>query len=203
MSLALRSLRTVRFAAALATVFVAGCASVVAPPPPAPATYDLGPAPSRDGGSGGRVTVDVSASIRLDQPAMRYRLLYADPNEIHAYTRSRWEATPGRLLAEHLAQSWTGPALGACRLSLTVYEWIHEFATTDSSRVVLAIDARFVDHAGRSLGQRAFRADVPAARHDAAGMAAASRQAVANLQQGLAGWLLAEGLSADAACQRR
>lgn len=181
---------------------VAGCASVVAPPLPAPATYDLGPADLRGGGDG-RVSIDVVAPTWLDQPAMRYRLSYADPHEVRAYTRSRWVAPPGRLLGQRLVQAWVGPSLGTCRLVVAVDEWIHDFAAPERSRVVIAVDVRLVDRTGRRLGQRAFRREVAASRHDAPGMAAASREAVAGLLPGLNEWLAAGSHAGAADCQTR
>ena len=181
----------------------AGCASVVAPPPSAQATYDLGPMVFDDSRSG-RGAVVVVVPPRLDQPLMRYRLSYADPHEVRAYTRSRWEAPPGRLLGERFAQAWPGPDLGDCRLVVSVDEWIHDFAAPDRSRVLLALDARLEDRDGRQLAQRRFHSEVAATRHDAPGMAAASREAVANVLRGMSTWLTADGRpTAAAACLRR
>lgn len=195
--------RIVRRACSITALgLVAGCASVVAPPPPAQATYDLGPAPLREGAAG-LVTVDVVAPSRLDQTRMRYRLGYADPHEVRAYTRSRWEAPPARLLSERFAQAWSGPDLGGCRLVVSLDEWIHDFPAPDRSRVLLAVDARLEDRAGKALAQRRFHSEVAATRHDAPGMAAASGAAAGQLQRDLSAWLAADGMPVGAACQRR
>lgn len=186
----------------LALLALAGCASVVAPPPPAPATYDLGPIGAR-AKAGERPTLAVVMPPWLDQPVMRYRLSYADPHEVRAYTRSRWEATPGRLLAERLEQAWPGPALGSCRVVVVVDEWIHDFAAPDRSLVVLAGDVRLVAPMGRRLAERAFRREVAPPRHDASGMAAASGEAAAALLQDFSAWLAASGFAGAPACQGR
>lgn len=187
-------------AGGIVVLLLAGCASVVAPPPPAQATYDLGPGEYRDGE---RIVVDVVAPPWIDQVAMRYRLGYADPHEVRSYTRSRWEASPVRLLAARLGQGWSGPPFGGCRLAVDVDEWIHEFAAPDRSRVILAVDARVVDRAGRRIAQRNVRSEVPAARHDAPGMAAASREAAVALQRSLGAWLAGETGVVGPGCQAR
>lgn len=167
---------------------IAGCAPLLPQSPPAPVTYDLGPAPE-SAPDAGALLVDVSAPAWLDQPAMRYRLAYVDPRQVSTYTRSRWVAPPARLLALHLRQTWRGPALGDCRLALGVDEWAHQFDGAERSRVVIALDARLLDRAGNLVARRALRRDAAPARHDAPGMAAASRAAVDGLVEDLAGWL--------------
>lgn len=202
MSLVLQS-RSIHQASCIAALaLLAGCASVVAPPPAAQATYDLGPAAFRDGAAG-RVAVEVVAAPRLDQTRMRFRLSYADPYEVRSYTQSRWDAPPARLLGAHFAQAWPGPDLGDCRLVVAVDEWIHDFAAPDRSRVLLALDARLQDRTGKPLAQRRFVSEVAAWRHDAQGMAAASGAAAGELLRGLSAWLAADGMPAGALCQSR
>lgn len=181
---------------------LAGCASLVPPPPAAQATYDLGPAAFREG-TGGRAAVEVVAPPRLDQTRMRFRLSYAEPYAVRTYTKSRWEAPPARLLDAYFAQAWPGPNLGECRLVVAVDEWIHEFAAPDRSRVRLAIDAQLQDRAGKPLSERRFVSDVAAMRHDAPGMAAASGAAAGELLSSLSAWLAADGTSAGTLCQPR
>lgn len=198
----MRGLRRLRLLGLVLLSTVAGCVSLTPEPPPAPVTYDLGPAPE-SAPDAGALLVEVSAPAWLDQPAMRYRLAYADPRQVSTYTRSRWVAPPPRLLGQHLRQTWRGPALGDCRLALGVDEWVHQFDGADRSRVVIAIDARLLDRAGSLVARRALRRDATPARHDAPGMAAASRMAVDGLVEDLAGWLGDPAAGRATACSPR
>lgn len=176
-----------RLFALLPVVLLTGCMSLTPQVSPAPASYDLGPL--EPAAARMPLLAEVTAPSWLDQPAMRYRLAYADPREVRSYTRSRWVAAPSQLLAQRLRQRWPGPDLAGCRLAISVDEWIHEFAATGRSQVVLAVEVRVFAPGGRLLAQRAVRQTAVPSRHDAPGMAAASGVAVDDLVREVSVWV--------------
>ncbi|MQR00579.1 ABC transporter [Glaciimonas sp. GS1] len=97
--------------AAIAIIFLAGCASKITPP----TQYDFGPLPST------AITTKVLPAISLadvDSPAwldntmMMYRLAYANDLQPHPYATTRWSMTPGQLFSQRL-KARIGQAGGA------------------------------------------------------------------------------------------
>jgi cholesterol transport system auxiliary component len=95
------------FAAAIALV-LAGCAAV--PDKPVRATaYDFGPGATAPAAVAVAplppiVLADVESSSALDNPAVLYRLGYADAHQLQPYAHARWSAAPPQLIRQRLRE---------------------------------------------------------------------------------------------------
>ena len=155
---------------ALTSAFLALCistgCSLLPDPPPAPARHDFGP-------SGDNAAAlpwpeaEVIAPEWLQDSALHYRLLYANPTEIRAYTRDSWVAPPPELLANRLNG---GPRAGSRRLTVKLRSFEQVFDRPGHSRVVMAFHASLTPtQDGAPIAERDFRFESPTSTADAPG----------------------------------
>ena len=160
-----------------------------------PARYDLGNLAGA--WSGSRIpiaAVDVQAASWLANPAMHFRLAYADSLRRQSYAESRWTAPPAELLERFLKRriifgqpDFSG---GGCRLHLVLDELEQRFDDAQTSRIVLEVRALLTPARGTDiLSKRAFLIQKPAAAPTAQGGVAAARDAVQGLAGELGAWL--------------
>lgn len=169
---------------------------------PAPAAYDLGPAPqvTVSGTSLPALALRVQAAPLLKGQAMLYRLAYADAAEVRAYARARWAVPPAELLQQRLRQTLgarqmlLAPGEGAARLlRLELEEFAQVFETPQRSVGQVRLRATLLQRtpAGeRALAQRSVEVQRAALSADAPGgvhaLAAATDAALEELMRWLA-----------------
>jgi len=147
-------------------LLLAGC-SLTPRVPSAVATYDFGtisrseflqPTPSP-------IPIQIAgivAPVWLDTQAMRYRLAYHHPAQIHTYANNRWAAPPANLLMERFKQhtvSWKNTSdqrNGSTRLTtyflkIELEEFIQVFDTVDHSRAIVSLRASLIERDTRRL----------------------------------------------------
>lgn len=152
-------------AAILALLFVSGCSLLPEPPPP-PARHDFGPMRA-DASPAPWSEAEVTAPEWLQDSALHYRLLYANPTEIRAYTRDSWVAPPPVLLANRLN---AGPRGGARRLTIHLRNFEQVFDRPGHSHVVMQFRAGLGPRAGGApVAERDFRFEMTTPTGDAAG----------------------------------
>ncbi len=189
---------------AAAALLLAGC-TINAPQRTAPAIYDLGEP------SAGRVSaraVPISAILLippvgappwLESTGITYRLAYESPRRLHAYSGSRWAATPATLLTEELRSRFTGVASGVvsavdgtqAEYVLRVYleDYTQTFEAADRARVTVRARATLVEAAARRVvAQHTFDIGREAAP-DAAGAASALAGTTDELVENLLDWV--------------
>lgn len=188
-----------RLLAILAGALLAACGGKVATVEPV--RYDFGGLTGK--WSGSRIpiaAVEVQAASWLSEPAMHFRLAYAEPLRRQSYAESRWAAPPAELLETFLKRrivfgqpDFSG---AGCRLQLAVDELEQRFDDPKTSRLVLEVRAQLTPAKGAEIFlRRAFLIDRPAAAADARGGVAAARDAVQALADDLGNWL--DGISRE------
>lgn len=193
--------------AGIGATALAGCsgASLLPPPPPAPALYGLDdgapaalpPAPPPAGAPSLLLSLP-RAAAGLDTRLIAYQ---RQPLRTEFYARSEWLDAPPRLLAPLLLRALdaTGafsavlpaPAFTPTRwrLDTELLRLQQEFGAAPPSQLRLTLRASLIDSAGRRvLATREFDLREPAPSEDAAGAVAAARVAAQALARGLAGF---------------
>ncbi|MGE0876184.1 MAG: hypothetical protein AB7O31_16095 [Burkholderiales bacterium] len=154
--------------------------------------YDLGiesPAARFPGLQGLRVR----AAAPFDTNDMLYRLAFRNPAELHAFSQSRWAATPAVLLQRRFSRAAAdGPA--RCAMEFEVSEFTQVFASRDASDIVLEGRAALLSGT-RRVAERVFRV----VETDAGGSAASGARGVARAADRLIGEIAAWS-SGVAAC---
>ena len=190
--------RIVRYTMTCLFVTLLTCACAT---PKAPLTvHDLGPLPNvaRTAPLPSFALGDVTASAFLDNPAMFYRLVYADAQQPRPYATSRWIMPPAQLFEQRLKArfgqagnpliSVADGALNVPLLHCELDEFSQTFDSPGSSHVT--ITARVAVFANRQLlGQRNFTQQRPAPSADATGGARALAIASDALIDDIALWL--------------
>lgn len=152
-------------AAILALFFSTGC-SLLPEPPPLPARHDFGPVRA-EASPLPWSEAEVTAPEWLQDSALHYRLLYANPTEIRAYTRDSWVAPPPVLLANRLNAGTRG---GPRRLTLNLRNFEQVFDRPGSSRVVMQCHAGLgPGTVGAPVAERDFSFAMTTPTGDAAG----------------------------------
>jgi cholesterol transport system auxiliary component len=179
-----------------------------------PMSYDFGPGPLTTPPSDRRaplpalVLAEVQAGPALGSPAMLYRLLYADAQQLQPYALARWSMPPAELLRQRLAdtlgqrRALLGPGDGASTstgmttLRLTLEEFSQLFDSPQQSRGLLRLRAT-VSQAGpggeQLLAQRSIIVQRPAPSADAAGGVRALSAATDAAAEELVAWLAQQG----------
>lgn len=179
-----------------------------------PMSYDFGPGPLTTPPSDRRaplpplVLAEVQAGPALGSPAMLYRLLYADAQQLQPYALARWSMPPAELLRQRLAdtlgqrRALLGPGDGASTstgmttLRLTLEEFSQLFDSPQQSRGLLRLRAT-LSQAGpggeQLLAQRSVIVQRPAPSADAAGGARALSAATDAAAEELVAWLAQQG----------
>ena len=210
-----RDLFLVFFSALAMALVLSGC-SALPDKPVRPTLYDFGP---------GRVTLEpatrqaplpalalddiTTSGGALDNPALLYRLAYAEVQALRPYAHARWSTPPAQLVRQRLREQLSlrrpvfnardGVAInrsaGAVlppRLRLELEEFSHLFTAPDTSVGVIRLRATLVEvtPAGEKLiGQRSVVVQRPAPTADAPGgvraLTAATDAAIEELDQWL------------------
>ena len=169
-----------------------------APPAPARAVYDLGPAPATTatGGTLAWRIADVTAPPWLNGEGIAYRLSFQQAQRLEHYRDSLWAAPPAALLTQRLRDQLaaTPGCAGkpAALLAINLDEFEQVFTSPTSSQVVLRLHATlWPANATGPAQQQHWRIERPAASPDAPGAVRALAQAVDDWLPQLGGWLAA------------
>lgn len=151
------------------------------PPVPAQATSPLRPG----------VGLDVRLPAWIDTPAMSYRLLYANPAQLHEYAETRWAAAPAALVGQRLRQRLRLPSTAgqACKIVVALDEFGQSFDSPEKGRGVLQGQATLSDRRGVVLARIALSFDALAATADARGGVLALAEVVDRSALALEAWL--------------
>lgn len=199
-------------AAGVLALLLSGCSSL--PSPPERVTrYDLGSAPTLAPVQSSLQPVAMAAMqapLQIDgSTGLHYRLDYADPQVLYAYTQARWSLPPAQIvhqrLREHLGQggrvvlsanpgeippSVQGRQVPVLRLSMD--EFSQTFASPTDSAGWIRVRATLIDPTPRGdvlLAQKVFEVRQRAATPDAPGGVQALARGVDTLGQQLGQWL--------------
>lgn len=197
-------------AAALALSLLGGCGALSSlnTKPLRPNQYDLGPGgsatpPPAYGEAAARRAIalgEVDAPASVDNPAVLYRLAYADVQQQRPYGLARWSMSPPQLvrlrLRERLAQNRPvlNPGEGAVSrlLRVELEEFSQVFDAPDRSYGLVRLRATLLETTptGEKLvAQRSFTEQRPAPSADAAGgvraLTASTDAAIAAVDQWL------------------
>jgi cholesterol transport system auxiliary component len=118
----------------LVAVLLTGCAGSGSGDIPG-RTYDLGIEAPAARFSAVRVAA-VRAAAPFDTNDMLYRLAYRDAAELHAFSQSRWAATPAVLLQRRFARA-SGNTPVTCLFEFELSELSQVFQSTSGSEIVL------------------------------------------------------------------
>lgn len=184
--------------------FAAGCASLPAPPA-RPAVYDFGPGPltapaARNPALPALVLQEFRAPPALDNPAVLYRLAYADVRQLRPYANARWSMPPAQLVRQRLREALglsrvvvdagEGAALFTLRVELQEFSQLFE-SELSSSGLVRLNATLFEARAGadRLVAQRLFVVQRPAPSADAPGGVRALISATDAVVEEVGAWL--------------
>jgi len=204
-----------RLSPLLAALLLAACQSLPTPPKE-PERYDLGAAAAAaDVAVPAEPTALVLADIQApwqaegSTTAMHYRLAYAQPHTLHAYSQATWSLPPELLVQERL-RHWlsqgqrvvlsaeggripprvAGQQPPVLLLALEEFEQVFDQPGHSFAKVRLRATLLAQQPAGEALlGQRVFSVTAPAASADAAGGARALSEAMDALGRQLVAWL--------------
>lgn len=179
-------------------VLISACATPAAPI----AVHDLGPLPTSSASTATPLPAfalgDVTASAFLDNPAMFYRLAYADAQQPRAYAASHWAMPPAQLFEQRLKGrfgqagyplvSVSDGALNVPLLHCELDEFSQVFDQPGSSKVVATVRVAVFQNR-QLIAQRSFTQQRPAATADAAGGARALAIASDALIDDIITWL--------------
>ena len=157
------------------------CACTTPQPPVTKAVYDFGPPVAAANTPVATATAavalaDVEAVPALDNPAVLYRLGYADAWQLRPYALARWSMAPARLLQQRLRETLSveraivGSADGATPwlLRVELEEFSQLFSAPNTSAGVVRLRATLL-RAGNLVAQRNFSATSVAPSADASG----------------------------------
>ena len=179
--------------------------------------YDFGP--GRQSASAGQradnptaraplIVDDIEASPALDSTHIQYRLLYANEQELRAYSQARWSMTPAQLLRQRLrdtlgqrrtvlspADGHPGGGQPGQMLRIELEEFSQLFSAPAQSTGLVRLRATLLQSSpagDRLLGQRTVVAQRAATSADAPGgvraLTEATEAAVQELEQWLGQW---------------
>jgi cholesterol transport system auxiliary component len=144
---------------------------------PPPALHDFGAPGAAAPAPWSQVQVDAPDWLQTDR--LQYRLLYARPTELRAYTLDRWVAPPPALLEQRLNAGRSGSGY-RLRIELEAFEQV--FDRPGSSRVMIRFRAETPSDA------RTFQLDQSAASPDAAGAVTAFARLADRADAALRAW---------------
>jgi cholesterol transport system auxiliary component len=170
------------------------------PQPPNPkAVYDFGAATQSITSTASRTAAvalpEVEAGAGLDSPALLYRLLYADDQQLRPYAQARWSVPPAQLVRARLrdALASLGPVLSTegiapWALRVELDEFSQVFASESSSQGLVRLRASLFK--GEQLAaQTTMLARAAAPTQDAAGGVRALTAATDDAVRQLSAWL--------------
>lgn len=179
--------------------------------PTRPAVFDFGPGSQEPSASApapskAALVLDViEAQPALDNPAVLYRLAYADAQQLRPYALARWSMPPPQLLRQRLRQHFSqqrallnpgesveGITAAPVQLQIELEEFSQLFESPQKSYGLLRLRATLTQpgaKGGKWLAQRSLTVQRDAPSPDAAGgvraLAAASDAAALELDQWL------------------
>lgn len=192
----------VRWTLLLSAVLLAACAGLPERAP-APLRYDFGPligdAAPVAASPRPLLALRVQASPALDSPAMLYRLVYADAQQLRAYSQARWAMMPAELLQQRLRdglgrsfsllpEGETAPRV----LHIELDEFSQLFTAPQESSGLLRLRVSVLQRTAggeQLLAQRDWQLQRPAPSADAAGGVRALHAATEAVMIELVQWL--------------
>lgn len=181
----------------LAALWLAACAGG-RPHPSAPAIYDFGPGGAPATATVAALRLDVRLPVWLDSSAMHYRLLYADPQRLHAYAEARWAASPARLLRQRLRQFLPLADGAVCTLRLEIDDFSQVFASASASQARFYGSASLYGAGGELLWRDDLALQIAAPGADAASGVRALASSVDTAGQRIAAGLNSVGSACPA-----
>ena len=168
----------------LLTSAAAGCASLPAAPV-RPAVYDFGPGPlnapaTNNPALPALALQEFRAPPALDNPAVLYRLAYADVRQLRPYANARWSMPPAQLVRQRLRETLAasravldaGEGSAPFMLRVELQEFSQLFEGEQASSGLVRLNATLFESKGgadRLVAQRTFVVQRPAPSADAAG----------------------------------
>lgn len=184
--------------------FAAGCASLPAPPV-RPAVYDFGPGPLsvpaiRNPALPALVLQEFRAPPALDNPAVLYRLAYADVRQLRPYANARWSMPPAQLVRQRLREALgvsravidAGEGAAPFTLRVEVQEFSQLFESEQASSGLVRLNATLFETRGgadRLVAQRLFVVRRSAPSADAPGGVRALISATDAVVEEVGAWL--------------
>ncbi|MEI7431806.1 MAG: ABC-type transport auxiliary lipoprotein family protein [Betaproteobacteria bacterium] len=175
---------------------LAGCASA---PGSSVVVYDFGLPATRlsDEDRWSRLALEVKAPAWFDSLNVDYRLVYEDSLKLRDYSRSRWAANPGVLIAQHLKQQLGTASINSsltadCLLRVELQEFSQVFDSPQQSRGLLQATVTLSSAKRQLLAERQLVVEKPAASADASGGVKAMVGTASDLGLQLAEWLGAQ-----------
>lgn len=181
-----------------------GCASLPSAPI-RPAVYDFGPGPlavsaAKNPALPTLVLQELRAPPALDNPAVLYRLAYADARQLRPYANARWSMPPARLVRQRLRESLSlsravvdpGESSAPFTLRVELQEFSQLFETEQASSGLVRLNATLIETRGgadRLVAQRVFVVQRPAATPDAPGGVRALMSATDAVVEEVGAWL--------------
>lgn len=163
---------------------LAAC-SILPTPPPSPALHDFGP-PASVPTAAVPVEAGVSAPAWLDDTAIYYRLMYADPTQLRAYADNRWLAPPAQLLQARLRGAFANGS-AHCRLEVRLLDFEQVFDSAQSAHISLRAQASLRDLSnGTTVSEQMFtvtQSTSPDVQGAVSGDAQAANALLARLEQ--------------------
>lgn len=206
-----------RFAGALACVWLAGC-SVLPKPPAQPLRYDFGPVPAA-AAAAPQAQRPALALAEVEAPGLRdaetsvlYRLAYSESQVVRPYQLARWTLPPAQLVQKRLSSGLgrdralllggDGTAQPRVQgqmpavLKVELEEFSHVYRSPQDSVGWVRLRATLIDRQAQGdvlLGQTTLVAQQPAAGADAASGVRALTEATDQVIVELQNWLLQLG----------
>lgn len=189
------------FVTMLAAALLSSCATTLPPP----TRYDFGSlrplAADKPAPLPATRVADMGAPAWLDGDLMRFRLAYANEQQMRAYSASRWVMPPAQLFSQRLksrlaeADGIVLPATDGGNASLLLRLELDDFIQTFDSKAHswVRVATRASLYSGRTLlQQKTFVRDLPAPTPDAAGGARALAEASDAVIGDMMSWLAAQ-----------
>jgi cholesterol transport system auxiliary component len=184
--------------------FAAGCGSLPTPPG-RPAVYDFGPGPltapaAKNPALPTLLLQELRAPPVFDNPAVLYRLAYADARQLRPYAHARWSMPPAQLVRQRLRESLgtsravldPGESAAPFTLRVELQEFSQLFDSEQASSGLVRLNATLLESKGnadRFVAQRVFVTQRPAATPDAPGGVRALISATDAAVEEIGAWL--------------
>ncbi|MGQ0750714.1 MAG: ABC-type transport auxiliary lipoprotein family protein [Betaproteobacteria bacterium] len=182
----------------------AGCGSLPTAPV-RPAVYDFGPGPltapaTKNPALPALLLQEFRAPSALDNPAVLYRLSYADARQLRPYANARWSMPPAQLVRQRLREALgvsravidAGESAAPFTLRVELQEFSQLFESEQASSGLVRLNATLFEAKGgadRLVAQRVFVVQRPAPSADAAGGVRALISATDAIVEEVGAWL--------------
>jgi cholesterol transport system auxiliary component len=193
-----------RAALGLLASLAAGCGALPTAPV-RPAVYDFGPGPltapaAKNPALPTLLLQELRAPPVFDNPAVLYRLAYADARQLRPYAHARWSMPPAQLVRQRLRESLgtsravldPGESAAPFTLRVELQEFSQLFDSEQASSGLVRLNATLLEtkgNADRFVAQRVFVTQRPAATPDAPGGVRALISATDAAVEEIGAWL--------------